>query len=325
MKRILSVFMAAAVLITGLSLPVAASDAPASSVFQDLPKTHWAHAAVARLVDSGVISADPSGLFRPNDPVRRSELLKMALAARRIDPGAECQGVFADAPCSTWFAPYVETAYRMAITDGQSEQHFAPNAAVTRQELFTVIVRVLGRRWEAAEMSYSEIGQRLGAFRDRSEIAHWAEPAIALAVGDAIAAGYGDGTFRPKAIATRAEAAAAVSRILLATEQAGRVEVDGRNVIFARTLEMTATAYNANEPGLTTETFTGITVRPGVIAVDPQVVPLGRLVYVEGYGYAIAADTGGAIKGNRIDLYTDSYEEAAYHFGHQDRRIWVLP
>lgn len=48
----------------------------------------------------------------------------------------------------------------------------------------------------------------------------------------------------------------------------------------------------------------------GTIAVDPRVIPLGSLVYVEGYGEAIAADTGGAIKGNIIDIFVDSHEEA---------------
>ncbi|MGL5084419.1 MAG: 3D domain-containing protein [Clostridium sp.] len=48
----------------------------------------------------------------------------------------------------------------------------------------------------------------------------------------------------------------------------------------------------------------------GTIAVDPRVIPLGSLVYVEGYGEAIAADTGGAIKGNIVDIYVDSDQEA---------------
>lgn len=45
------------------------------------------------------------------------------------------------------------------------------------------------------------------------------------------------------------------------------------------------------------------------IAVDPSVIPLGSKVYVDGYGYAIAADTGSAIKGNIIDLYLNSASE----------------
>ncbi|HYF95635.1 MAG TPA: S-layer homology domain-containing protein [Symbiobacteriaceae bacterium] len=334
MRRNWITTLAAAALITGLCLPAAASESPAqppvqplvaSARFTDLPKVHWAHDPVMRLQSAGVIAVDRSARFRPDDPILRSELLKMVLAARRIDAGPECAGVFADVPCWAWYAPYVETAFRMAITDGQSASHFAPDAAVSRQELFTVIVRVLGRRWEAANLGWSEIRQILGGFADARDVAHWAEPALALAVRESLAAGYADGTFRPGATATRAEAATAVSRILLPAAQAGQVRIDGRNVTFGRSLEMTASAFATGEPGVGTETYTGIRVRPGTVAVDPRVIPLGRLLYVQGYGYSVAADIGGAIKGNRIDLFTHDYGEAAYRFGLQQRMVWVLP
>lgn len=81
----------------------------------------------------------------------------------------------------------------------------------------------------------------------------------------------------------------------------------------SRTLTMVATAYTADCPGCTGITATGIDVRnstPNIIAVDPNVIPLGSKVWVEGYGTAIAGDTGGDIKGNRIDLLTESYDKA---------------
>ena len=65
---------------------------------------------------------------------------------------------------------------------------------------------------------------------------------------------------------------------------------------------MTATAYTAHCNGCSGITATGINLRANpnlkVIAVDPSVIPLGSKVWVEGYGYAVAGDTGGAIKGN---------------------------
>jgi 3D (Asp-Asp-Asp) domain-containing protein len=48
----------------------------------------------------------------------------------------------------------------------------------------------------------------------------------------------------------------------------------------------------------------------GIVATDPDVIPMGTRLYVEGYGEAIAADQGSAIQGNRIDLFFDSRQEA---------------
>jgi len=68
------------------------------------------------------------------------------------------------------------------------------------------------------------------------------------------------------------------------------------------TLHVWATWYTAASSGGSGITKTGTGVYKGIIAVDPTVIPLGTQMYVPGYGYGIAADTGGAIKGNKIDL-----------------------
>jgi 3D (Asp-Asp-Asp) domain-containing protein len=315
-------------LLVAFALPVAAADsvptAPQAGAFADLPPDHWAYPAVETLLKAGVISADSSGRFRPNDPVRRSELFKMVLAARHIDVGTACAELFVDVPCSAWYAGPAETAYRMGIAEGKGADRFAPDDSVTRQELFTIIVRGLGQRWKAAKLTDSAISSQLTPFADRAAIAWWARPPVALAVSEGLANGQGGGLFGPSALTTRAEAAAAVSRVLLSADQLAAVQVDGRTVVAARALDMTASMYATGEPGVGSETYTGLQVRPGAIAVDPTVIPLGSLLYVEGYGYGIAADIGGAIKGNRIDLYSDSQKEANL-FGLQTRRVWVLP
>ena len=67
----------------------------------------------------------------------------------------------------------------------------------------------------------------------------------------------------------------------------------------------------------------GTRLRYGVVAVDPRVIPLGTKLYIEGYGYAVAEDTGGAIKGNRIDLcYTDRAKAEA--FGRRNVKVYIL-
>lgn len=94
----------------------------------------------------------------------------------------------------------------------------------------------------------------------------------------------------------------------------------------SETLTMVATAYTADCTGCSGITATGIDVRnstPNVIAVDPNVIPLGSKVWVEGYGEAIAGDTGGAIKGNRIDLLM-SNNTSAVNYGVQTVTVKVL-
>ena len=61
----------------------------------------------------------------------------------------------------------------------------------------------------------------------------------------------------------------------------------------------------------------------GVVAVDPSVIPLGTHLYVEGYGYAVAGDTGGNIRGRRVDLCYNTYDEAI-RFGRQQVRVFIL-
>lgn len=97
----------------------------------------------------------------------------------------------------------------------------------------------------------------------------------------------------------------------------------GGKVVYKDSIRMRATAYTSDyastgkEPG---NSGFGITASGTVakrnrdnyssVAVDPRVIPLGTRLYVEGYGYAVAEDTGGAIKGNRIDLFFNSNSDA---------------
>nr|WP_295970530.1 G5 and 3D domain-containing protein [uncultured Bacillus sp.] len=94
-----------------------------------------------------------------------------------------------------------------------------------------------------------------------------------------------------------------------------------------REMYVVATAYTASCSGCSGITKTGINLHVNstakVVAVDPNVIPLGSKVYVDGYGYALAADTGGAIKGNKIDVFIASKAEA-YRWGRRTVKIKVL-
>ena len=89
-----------------------------------------------------------------------------------------------------------------------------------------------------------------------------------------------------------------------------------------KVLRMVATAYTPGH-GCGFRTATGARAQYRLVAVDPRVIPLGTHLYIEGYGNAIAADTGGAIKGNRIDLCFNTLQEAI-NFGRRTVVVHIL-
>jgi 3D (Asp-Asp-Asp) domain-containing protein len=111
----------------------------------------------------------------------------------------------------------------------------------------------------------------------------------------------------------------------------------GGVIRYRKVLKMRATAYSSSfedcgkhpdhpEYGIT---FTGMKVAKGVVAVDPRVIPLGSRLYVEiagntpDYGFAIAADTGGLVKGDIIDLYFDQ-KETVSKWGVKSAKVYIL-
>lgn len=105
---------------------------------------------------------------------------------------------------------------------------------------------------------------------------------------------------------------------------------DFKHLKANKVLDIVATAYTSGpeDNGIWNDkTHIGTKVRPGIVAVDPKVIPLGTKVYIEfptGEGmYAVAEDTGGAIKGNRIDIAMSTREKAK-QFGIQDVKVHVL-
>lgn len=89
----------------------------------------------------------------------------------------------------------------------------------------------------------------------------------------------------------------------------------------ARTVE--ATAYTMAAGSGTGLTSTGVVPYHGVVAVDPDVIPYGTRMYIPGYGFAVAADCGGAINGNTIDLFMEDYGDAI-SWGRRDVTVYFL-
>jgi len=148
---------------------------------------------------------------------------------------------------------------------------------------------------------------------------------------------YEDGVLVTKELVQESVVSAPINKIIEYGTVAQYTTARGETFRYSKVLNMRATAYTSSykDTGKTPDhpafgiTYTGIKARRGIIAVDPKVIPLGTRVYVEGvgktpdYGYALAADIGGAIKGDLIDLYFETQEEAD-NWGLRKVRVYIL-
>ncbi len=114
---------------------------------------------------------------------------------------------------------------------------------------------------------------------------------------------------------------------IVALGTCGVVSRGGHTIRFKKAMDVVATAYTPGpeSTGASADgyTATGLRAGYGIVAVDPRIIKLGSRVYVEGYGFAVAGDVGGAIKGARIDVCFETTKEA-YQWGRKRVRIYLL-
>ncbi|AIQ44501.1 hypothetical protein R70723_00140 [Paenibacillus sp. FSL R7-0273] len=121
---------------------------------------------------------------------------------------------------------------------------------------------------------------------------------------------------------TKSTTSSSAKKVAATTNVVHKAGVDFQYKKMIKNVSMTA--YSSEEPGIGTKTASGTRVTEGrTIAVDPNVIPIGWWVYIEGLGFRRAEDTGGAIKGNKIDVYYDSLSHAR-NFGRKSRTVYVI-
>lgn len=131
---------------------------------------------------------------------------------------------------------------------------------------------------------------------------------------------------REKAAREQAEREAA-EQAAAAAEQEAKEQAESQQPT-GQTFIMESTAYSSDPAdtlggGTVTATGQNLLTNPMAVAVDPNVIPLGTRLYVEGYGEAIASDTGGAIKGNIVDVHFPTYEQCV-QWGRRQVKVTIL-
>ena len=124
-------------------------DVTITKTFSDVPADAWYATAVNTLASLGMVSGDPEGTFRPNDPITRAEFCVIALAFAYEPDNAVCY--FGDVSRSDWFYTYVAQAASYGWIGGYTNGNFGPNDQITRAQVTTIVNNMLGR---AADRDY---------------------------------------------------------------------------------------------------------------------------------------------------------------------------
>ena len=168
--------------------------------FMDLGGYDWAKESINKLVENYIVNGISNQEFRPGVSVTREEFVKMITAGLRLT-GAEAVVTFADVSDNDWFYSYVAAAQRAGIVYGDDNNNFGVGNNITRQEAAVMIQRAM----EYAEWS-PELGETV-SFTDSDEVSAYAKGAVSKLARAGIISGMADGSFRPQASITRAEAA----------------------------------------------------------------------------------------------------------------------
>lgn len=176
--------------------------------FEDVPASHWAHSTIKVLTARHVIHGVSDTSFAPHQTVDRAAFTALLVRALGLKSTTDAQP-FIDVPSTAWYAREVAAAYEAGIISGRSDDQFAPQAYITREEMAALLVRAYAYvRGEVSSASSSE-------YADQDEIAPWAEPYVNQATEVGLMIGTGHHKFAPKALATRAEAAQAIYNLLM--------------------------------------------------------------------------------------------------------------
>lgn len=163
---------------------------------------HWAAEAIDKLVSIGAITGFPDGTYRPDNRISRAEFITVLVRALGLTAEGNPQE-FADT-ADHWAREFIAAAASLGIVSGYGDRRFGPDDPITREQIAIMTARAMQLEATSEEL----------AFTDRDDISPWAVKDVAAVVAHGLMRGYPDGTFRPQAIASRAEAAVVIAALL---------------------------------------------------------------------------------------------------------------
>lgn len=176
--------------------------------FKDVSEEHWAYSDIYYLREGNIINGIDENTFNPNGNITREQFAKILCAALEIKT-TDTNTSFADVDSNAWYAPYISAILNQGIVTGVDAENFGIGENITRQDLCTMIYRAIDNE----KLAYTALG-----FTDDESISDYARDAVATLKGLEIVNGYENGSFNPKGLCTRAEAAKIICKLLAMQE-----------------------------------------------------------------------------------------------------------
>lgn len=215
-----------------LAIAMFSSATAFAASFTDI-KGHWAEEIITELAGKGIIKGYTENTFAPDGMVTRAEFLKMAMEITGIKTVPYRYEECLEATSADWFAPYLQSALDKGIipdnmitgynvkvvknadgtTNAVYEGAFNGNLSITREEMAVIAQYTYQYTRNANTMKDMAESSDL-TFTDVDDISGWAYETVKLAAAQGFIGGMDDGTFMPKATATRAQAATIISRMM---------------------------------------------------------------------------------------------------------------
>lgn len=162
---------------------------------------HWAKDTISKWQKNGWISGYEDGNFRPQNQIKRSEIVKLVNKKFNFTAGS-LNPNFTDVKDSDWFHAEVKIAVNKGYIKGFEDNTFRPDAAVTRAQMAVILAKLVKARAGAQK-----------TFTDENAIPAWAKEAVKTVVQAGFMQGYPDGSFKAENFMSRAEVVVALDRI----------------------------------------------------------------------------------------------------------------
>ena len=183
------------------------------TVFRDLENYQWAEEAIMYLYEKKIISGVSTDRFAPGSSVTREQFVVMLLRAFNI-PLSEDDATFEDVVSGSYYEKYINTAKKIGIVNGVSQDCFGVGKNLSRQDMSVIIKNTAGITGRELTVKTDMI-----VFNDSGEIRDYAAEAVESLVRAGIINGFEDNTFRPSENCTRAQAAKIIYELVKGADE----------------------------------------------------------------------------------------------------------